>query len=370
MNKLYIITTSDLPNNVILGHATFAEESGFIPVFVFPNRGNKDKYNDIYLKYECIKLKSNFNVKNIITYILSLFNFSYWITKKLFFKKNVKFILAIDLECTLCCSLFFFRNTKVITLVNDNFSIRYNFNIIIIQILKIIEALTYKFVSDYCIFPDQTRVDLLGFFKPKNVIIIENVLKNTFDYPIYKGSKNKGLTILICGWLDSTRGMELLRDLVTNTNQNIYFELVGSGSFIEENIDIINHDRINYHGHKSREETLDIMSNVDLNMAYYNPNILINRYALPQKISDSILISCPCIINSEVLLSKKMKIAGVAIVTPYFDTKMLSSILNLLSENKSNLKIMSEKMKDYSYTVISFEKVQTKAINFYKIVNN
>ena len=47
MKDIYIITTSDLPNNVILGHASFAKSAGFNPIFVFPDRGHGNKY----LKY-------------------------------------------------------------------------------------------------------------------------------------------------------------------------------------------------------------------------------------------------------------------------------------------------------------------------------
>ena len=357
-----------MPNNVILGHAAFAKEAGFKPIFIFPDRGNKNKYDFAYEEYECIKLKTKFDVRNHFTYVYSILKLSISLTKLLFFEKKAETILAVDFECTLPCIFLKFKKIQLISLVNDNFSIRYNFNTIIINFLRFLESIVYKNISNHCIFPDKIRVDLLGKIIPQNVIIIENVLKAETIEINYIGNNENSLKVLICGWLDDTRGLELIQDLLKNTNEDVIFNLVGSGDFVLNNQFILENERVKYYGYKTRLETLELMSRVDINMAYYNPNIIINRYALPQKISDSILISCPCIINNEVKMSEDMKNAGVALSTQYFDTSELSFLLNQLLEDKNILTKMSLNMKNYAKNIVAYDQLKDKAINFYKSI--
>ena len=59
---LYIINTTDEPNNVVLGHASFAKEAGFIPVFVFPYRENSESFDKFYTNF--VTLRLNFVFKN------------------------------------------------------------------------------------------------------------------------------------------------------------------------------------------------------------------------------------------------------------------------------------------------------------------
>jgi len=368
LKNIYIITTSDLPNNVILSHAAFAKEAGFKPVFIFPDRGNKNKYDYAYDGYECIKLKTKFNVRNHFTYVYSILKLSISLTKLLLFEKKVETILAVDFECTLPCIFLKFKKIQLISLVNDNFSIRYNFNKNLIGFLRFFESIVYKFISNYCIFPDKIRVELLGKITPQNVIIIENILKaETLDIK-YIGNNEDNLKVLFCGWLDNTRGLELLNDLLKLSNSKVIFYLVGSGDFVQNNPEILANERIKYFGYKTRLETLELMSRVDINMAYYNPQIIINRYALPQKISDSFLISCPCIINIEVETYKAMIKAGVALSTPYFDILKLSNVLNELLKDKKYLANISINMMNYSKNMISYNQLKTKAIVFYKSI--
>lgn len=368
LRKLYIITTSDLPNHVILGHASFAKNAGFDPVFIFPDRGNGDQYDLAYSDYECIKLKSFFNVNNYLSYLISLIKLflevSYFFSKR----NKIEHVLAVDFECTIICTFLKLKKYKIYSLVNDNFAIRYKFPKFFYWVIKNFEALAYKYISDICIFPDQCRVDLLGKIKPKILYIIPNILDSDIGEISYRGNKSSNLIILMCGWLESTRGFDILLDILRKTNEKIIFILAGSGNYLKEFPELKDHDRIVYKGMLSRVENLKLMSSVDINFCFYNPNIIINRYALPQKVSDSILIKCPIYINSEVEMSTKLLENGVALTSPYFDIIDISQKLNALLKEKNHLMRMSKKMEEFQSKSPSYDQIKTSAIQMYRNV--
>jgi len=300
-----------------------------------------------------------------LTYILSIIKLFYALTSKFLFQKSKCYFLIVDFECNIAAILLKSKKNKIISLINDNFSIRYKFPKILFLIIRHIESLTYFFVSDFCIFPDICRVNLLGNILPKKYFIIPNVLNDNYKIK-YIGNSDKDLKVLMCGWLESTRGFDILKSILINTNEQVNFVLTGSGNYILKNPEIIDNRRIKYLGHLSREENLNLMSTVDINFCFYNPKILINRYALPQKINDSILISCPIFINSEVEMSKNLEINKVAISAKYFDIDDICNKLNLLLNDKSQIREMNSNFKNYKQNLQTYDEIKSSAINFYK----
>lgn len=367
MNKeLYIITTSNITNNVILGHVENAKNAGYIPIIVFPNRKYKDNCSSAYIEYETININIFFNVKNYFTYILSIFKYSFEITKYfLYNKKDARNFLAVDFECTIICFLLKFKKVHIITLVNDNFSIRYNLPKFILFFLNSLESFTYKIISNVCIFPDQCRVDLLLFPPSKNKVhIIPNILDDNIGKIKYIGNNDLNIKVLLCGWLEPSRGLELLKDLINNTHQNVIFILTGSGKFLESNF--VSNDRVKYLGQLSRIENLKIMSCIDVNMAFYNPNIIINRFALPQKIFDSILVECPILINSEVKMASDIIKFNVGFSYNYYDIRGISNFLNELILDKNCLKKCSENLSVYKTIIPTYSQTKLQSYDLFK----
>ncbi len=369
MKKIYILTTSDLPNHVILGHASFAKKAGFEPVFIFPDRGNGTKYDFAYSDYECIKLKSFYNVQNYFNYLISLTKLFFEISLFFLKEKKSKHILAVDFECTLICILLKIKKYKIYSLVNDNFAIRYRFPKLVYLLIKNMEAFTYKYISEMCIFPDECRVELLGKIKPSKYIIIPNILDSDIGEIYYKGDGSNNLLVLMCGWLESTRGFDILLDIINKTQKKIYFILAGSGNYLTQFPDLVSNKRIINKGMLSRVENLKLMSNVDINFCFYNPTIIINRFALPQKVTDSILIGCPMFINSEVAMSNNLVSKNVAISSKYFDTDDIAAKLNRLLIDKNILQIMSTNVLIFKNDQNSYLDIQKFAISEYQKLN-
>ena len=157
MENLYIITTSDLPNYVILGHAEFSKAAGFNPVFVFPDRGNGEKYINAYSNYKINRLNVKFNVNNYLTYILSIIKLFFALTSKFLFQKSNCNFLIVDFECNIASIFLKSKRNKIISLINDNFSIRYKFPKILFLVIRYFESATYfRLVCMHCTLQEYT----------------------------------------------------------------------------------------------------------------------------------------------------------------------------------------------------------------------
>ena len=363
-NFLYIVNTSDEPNNVIFSHAKFAELAGFTPIFVFPFRDVKLNHDSYYKNYKTIRLNFIFKNSTHLEYFVSNLKLIFFTTKILLFEKKAKHILAIDLTGTIASLFLKLRGASIFTLVNDNFSARYEVSKFVYKALCFFEGFSYKALSTSCIFPDQCRYDLLGSPNLSSYHIVHNVL-NDLDAPAYVGNKDEAVIVLICGWLVASRGLELVKEILSKTNENVKFLLVGSGD-VDLIDQLVQSNRITYLGHISRQETLKIMSRVDVTFAFYNPNILINRYALPQKVFDAILVGAPLCLNSEVKMSDSLVKLGACFSAGYFDTLSASAFFNSLLKNKSLLLNISSQMNVYKNQMPTFRVVEKNAIKIYR----
>jgi glycosyltransferase involved in cell wall biosynthesis len=365
---LYILTTTDEPNNVVLGHASFAKEAGFTPVFVFPCRANSESFEKLYTDFDTIRLNFTFKNSNSFEYVVSILRFFIHTTRALFFKSNAKEILAVDLTGTLSSLLLKVRGANLIALVNDNFSARYALAPFAYKILRLIESLAYKSLCSTCIFPAESRYVLLGSPKLKSVKFIPNILHDSYA-PQYAGNPSPKLKVLFCGWLARSRGVELIPEILLNTDPNIKFLLVGTGdsALISE---LVKSERVTYLEYVSRKEMLEIMSGVDINIAFYNPTILINRFALPQKVYDSLLVGCPIFINSEVDMSKDLKRGRACVTANYFDVAAISRQLNYFLANKNSLFEISNSIASYRSNFVSYDQVRREAVELYKSIVN
>ncbi|RPJ71479.1 MAG: hypothetical protein EHM20_14580 [Alphaproteobacteria bacterium] len=361
---LYIINTTDEPNNVILGHASFAKEAGLTPVLVFPYREHAEKFDKFYGEFDTLRLNFVFKTTNSFVYALSIFKLFLFTTKSLFFKSNAKNILAVDLTGAIASLLLKVRGANVIALVNDNFSARYALAPFAFNILRFIEAVVYKVVCSCCIFPAESRYVLLGSPKLKSVKFVPNILHDSYT-PKYLGNPSAKLKVLFCGWLARSRGIELISEILLMTDSNVEFLLVGTGdeALVRE---LVGSGRVTYLEHVSRKEMLEIMSTVDINIAFYNPTILINRFALPQKVYDSVQVGCPLFINSEVDMSRDLMRHGACVTAEYFDVSAISKQLNHFLANKSSLFGIADSMALYRSKYVNFDQVRREAVELYK----
>jgi glycosyltransferase involved in cell wall biosynthesis len=362
--KLYIISTSDEPNNVIFQHAGFAKAAGLEPIFVFPYRPTAQDFSEFYSSYKTIRLNFTFATTSAFVYSWSVLLLCLYVTRTFLFRRQSKHFLAIDLTGTLACLFLKLRGAAIHTLVNDNFSARYDISPRVYGILRAIESGVFRLISSSCIFPDKSRYFLLGSPRIRRLYYVPNILSDAYAPP-YAGSNSDKLIVMFCGWLVPSRGIELLADMVQHTADNVEFLLVGSGDQAMLT-SLAAKKRIKYLGHVSRDANLGLMAKVDINVAFYRPRILINRFALPQKIYDSLMIGCPLFVNSEVEMSVALLKSGSCFTAEYFDVPTICHKLNELAKDKKPLNEMSRAMSNYSAQYANFKQAQSAGQNVYR----
>jgi hypothetical protein len=362
--KLYIISTSDEPNNVIFGHAGFAKAAGFEPVFVFPHRPSAQDFSALYSGYQTIRLNFTFATTSAFAYLWSFILLWLYVTRTFLFRRQAKHFLAIDLPGTVACLFLKLRGASIHTLVNDNFSARYDISPRVYGVLRAIESGALRLISSSCIFPDKSRYVLLGSPRIRRLYYVPNILSDAYAPP-YEGSNSDKLLVMFCGWLVASRGIELLADMVEHTADNVEFLLVGSG---DETMltSLAANKRIKYLGHVSRDANVGLMAKVDINVAFYSPRILINRFALPQKIYDSLMIGCPLFVNSEVEMSVALLKSGSCFTAEYFDVLTICRKLNELAKDKKPLNEMSRAMTNHRAQHANFRQSQSAGQNVYR----
>jgi glycosyltransferase involved in cell wall biosynthesis len=361
--KLYILVTSDEPNNVILGHASFAKKAGLEPVFVFPFR--KQSHDPIsYSEYKVLRMKFIFSTDGVYKYIISIMKFIYY-TTKIINSSNSK-VLAIDLTGVIAAVILKLKGNKIYALVNDNFSARYKMPVELFLLLRWMEGKTYAILANVCIFPSKSRYEILGTPKLKKIEYLPNILSDNY-VPKWIGSSGDDLEVMLCGWLVQSRGLDMLNEIISYTDPRVKFILMGSGD--EQAIKYLcKNDRIIYIAHGSRNEALSKMSKIDINLALYNPEILINRYALPQKIYDALMIGCPLFVNSEVQMAEELRANELCLSANYKSAKDIANILNNYVINKENLKNMSRRILKYSGENLSYSSVTKQGVAIYTMI--
>ena len=362
--KMYILCTSDEPNNVIFGHAGFAKAAGLEPVFVFPRRPSSQDFSGFYLDYQTIRLNFTFSANSPFIYFKSVFFLMVFVTRTFLFQRKAKHFLAIDLVSTVACLFLKLRGAGIHTLVNDNFSARYDISPSVYPVLRAIESGILRLISSSCIFPDKSRYELLGSPRIRRLYYVPNILSNEYSPP-YEGSNSDKLIVMFCGWLVDSRGIELLADILDHTVDNVEFLLVGSGDEATLNF-LAAKKRVKYLGHVNRDANLELMAKVDINVAFYNPRILINRFALPQKIYDSLMIGCPLFVNSEVEMSVALLKSGSCFTAEYFDVPTICRKLNELANDKKPLEEVSRAMASYRAKHANFRQAQLDGQNVYR----
>jgi hypothetical protein len=183
--------------------------------------------------------------------------------------------------------------------------------------IGIFESAVYCLAS-IVIIPDFSRSSFIKFLPKSKLRVIPNLISNN-----HKNTWNPSSikSVLICGWLDKTRGFDIFFKLVKIFPQ-LNFIIVGEVK-PELMAMILDTGNITYHHHMPHSDMLKIMSMCSVNFAFYDPSILINIYAQPQKIFDSLSMGVPLLVNSEMLIAKELIKNHACLSAPYNDISAL-----------------------------------------------
>jgi glycosyltransferase involved in cell wall biosynthesis len=157
---------------------------------------------------------------------------------------------------------------------------------------------------------------------------------------IKKSKGNDSLHIYVNGWLDSTRGLDLIDQvaeiLERGNGNNIVFN-VAVGRVTGELTKFLQRSNVNYLGSLTHIQSLAQYPANDVVVTFYDPAININRYALPNKWGDAIAMGTPIVLNEEIRTAKPLITCGAAFTVPFNDPEALALLLRNLCQDSDLL---------------------------------
>jgi len=366
MNRVDIvcIRTSARPVPRLVRFVSVAKELGMNAVYLGAireeNLKTKDIVNEIPV-YRVGKYYPMLNGKSLFTYIwgtlafnLSVFNF--------LIKARPKIVHISDVESFLAGYFYkiMFRK-KAVYNIHDNLAQRYPLPSALNGILNFIEGIIVL-LCDASMAPEDFRVKALPKFCHKKVTVVRNAPMDikAFD-GIEIGSDNETV-IVYSGWVDEKRGVNSLLN-VADKIDNLKVIVVGEGdpALIDR---IKSHSKCEFKGYVSYKESIELLKDAHFVYIHYSPERIINRFAAPNKLSESLAVGRIPIINSEIVLSKKVIDKTCGVVTDYGDDEALISAISELVNNNARYQDMCIRGRELFEEEYSWEVIRdrTKAV--------
>lgn len=155
-----------------------------------------------------------------------------------------------------------------------------------------------------------------------------------------KSKEDDRLHVYVNGWLDRTRGLDLIDQVAEILEQgnckDIVFN-VAIGRVTGELTKFLHHSNVNHLGSLTHTQSLAQYPANDVVVTFYDPAIRINRYALPNKWGDAIAMNTPIVLNEEIRTAKPLITCGAALTVPFNDPATLAALLRDLCYDKKLL---------------------------------
>jgi glycosyltransferase involved in cell wall biosynthesis len=331
MNRFLCLRTSSRPIPRVIRMMIVAKEMKLKPVFVGANREEGLLTKDVWDGMEVNRVGGFYPMLNgagFLTYIKGVF--SYNLSAYKFIKNEQPAIIHVsDVESFPAAFVFsLFNKTRLLYNIHDNLAQRYSLPKIVNGALNILEGLIVKY-SDETIVPEKFRALSLPKFCQNKISVIRNTpIDPGFSEP---REKDKIIRIVFAGWLDKGRGIDTLLEL-SAVMPNVRLLIAGEGDkgLVDK---IKGSPNCKYLGFLDHEKVLELTEKSDFVFAHYSPHRIINMYAAPNKLAESLAVGRPIIINGEAFVSRLVKDYECGIVTSYGDVDSLrEAILDLFSE--------------------------------------
>ncbi|WP_105199407.1 glycosyltransferase [Pseudoalteromonas sp. T1lg10] len=369
MKKIIFLRTSSKPIPRVKRVAHVAKELGYKGLFIGAHREQNLANTDLWdgLEVERVgKFYPMLNGAGLMTYLKGVVSYNRGAFKLLKDKKP-DVIHFSDVESFF--AVFFYRLfNKVSTLYNihDNFGQRYPLPKPVNQLLNVFEGLIVRFASATMV-PERFRADALPKFCRSKIHVVRNtpVDPGASAHAGFEGDKIK---LVFAGWLDGGRGIDTLLELA-DLEPRIELHVAGEGS--KELVGKFESKRnCRYYGFLDHEQVLSLTRDCDFVFAHYSPHRIINIYAAPNKLAESLAVSRPVIINNEALVSKPIQSMSCGIVTNYGDVRELhKKILALVSDYDAYI-CACKKARELFEIEYSWESVKESTVAVFKKIEN
>ncbi len=213
----------------------------------------------------------------------------------------------------------------------------------------ILQRILYSSAS-VILVTDEARLNLLPEWSRAKTRVLPN-------YPLTDGShnglrsvRNGPLTIFFSGSIGRDRGIPFLVNLIKHDAQLVVH--AAGWLYDQEGEELTRHPQVKYHGVIHQTAAAEIAKQCDYILCLYEPNIVNNIYASPNKIYDGIQAGVPVIINQEVLVSGFVRDEKLGIVIDSYNPTSVVTILDELKAQRNQFTHIAQMQGRYTWEKI------------------
>jgi glycosyltransferase involved in cell wall biosynthesis len=237
--------------------------------------------------------------------------------------------------------------------IHDNISISHNWWPIVRWIFESIDVVLIRGARNV-VLPHSCR--LLPFYVPyrDKIVILPNTTEHLVRSVTLDASPGRPFTVAAFGSLEETRGLELLLQATKDSSE---IRVIAAGHVREKRLLelVMKAPNWDYRGLVPFVEVQDLYAKIDIVYLFYNPDLAINRIAVPIKLPEALSAGRPVLINKEVRVSDQIVQWGVGLSCEYSADSLREQLLSL-ARNRSLLEKMSSRINEVYDREFSWQK--------------
>lgn len=222
-------------------------------------------------------------------------------------------------------------------------------SLIISKFKTILQRVIYESAS-VILVTDEARRGLLPEWSRNKVRVLPNyplLANSSSDLRAYRQGP---LSIFLSGSIGRDRGILFLVNLL-KADPELQVHAAG-WLYDQEGEELMRHPRVKYHGVIHQIAAAQIAKQCDYILCLYEPSIINNIYASPNKIYDGIQTGVPVIINQEVLVSAFVREKNLGVVIDSYSPANISSVWEELKTKRNQFTHITEMQGIYTWEKI------------------
>ncbi len=205
------------------------------------------------------------------------------------------------------------------------------------RMLGVFKVLLQKIIygsADVILVTDDARLSLLPSWSRIKAKVLPNYPLSNNAQSSPRSFRTGPLTIFFSGSIGRDRGIPFLLNLIKADSE---LQVHAAGwLYDQEGEELMRHPQVKYHGVIHQTEATQIAKLCDYILCLYEPNILNNIYASPNKIYDGIHAGVPVIINKEILITEFVRKEKLGYIIESYNPQFITNILRDLKIQRNN----------------------------------
>jgi hypothetical protein len=197
---------------------------------------------------------------------------------------------------------------------------------------------------------DEARLYLLPEWSRAKTQVLPNYPLTDVSNMGLRAVREGPLTIFFSGSIGRDRGIPFLINLIKQDAQLVVH--AAGWLYDQEGEEFTRHPQVKYHGVIHQTAVAQIAKQCDYILCLYEPNIVNNIYASPNKIYDGIQAGVPVIINKEILVSSFVRKEKLGVILDSYSPSYVAPILEELKARRNDFTDIEKMQGMYTWAKV------------------